>query len=281
LDPIDVRTFFKQPISDQRVSPIDEFIGRTDKLNKLYVPYTTNAAGWMPELGSLILLGYMSAIESYVRAVVTGLVNIDTLSRRQAGSKPITFAVATNHPNPRLLPEALMENMTFSSDGNIEKALKDILGLHTISADLKSTIREFEKLCQVRHCCVHRFGKLGSQNAWALGFENHREMIEHPFAPTPADVDRIADALQITVKTLNNFIFREVLDRTAQFEFEPTAPWQWHWHYGRDRKQFHSYYDLFALTAVEPRSPAARVVYDSFRDEHILKIKARRRDRRR
>jgi len=213
--------------------------------------------------------------------VVTGLVNVDTVSRRQAGSKSITFAVATNHPNPRLLPEVLMENMTFSSEGNIEKALRDILGLHNISADLKSTIREFEKLCQVRHCCVHRFGKLGSQNAWALGFDHHREMIERPFVPTPADVDRIADALQITVKTLNNFIFREVLDRTAQFEFDQAAPWCWQWHYGRDRRKFQSYYDLFALTAVEPRSPGARLVYDSFRLEHFEKIKARRKQRRR
>jgi hypothetical protein len=218
----------------------------------------------------------MSAIESYVRALITGLVNVDAVSRRQAGTKLISFAIATSHPNPTLLPEALMENMAFSSAGLIEKALKEIVGLTKLSEDLKATLAEFEKLCQVRHCCVHRFGKLGSQNAMELGFEHHRHAIEYPFTPSPADIERIADVLQGTVRTLNNFIFREVIDRTSEFEFRTDAPWVWTWHFGRDRRRFQAYYELFALTRVQPSSPNIKAVYDSFRREHLPRVKARR-----
>ena len=276
LESVNIASLFKPPSDDGSGSPIDTFIIRTNTLNRFYAAYVVDPTDWIPELGNLILLGYMSAIESYVRTLITGLVNVDTLSRRQAGFKLITFAVATNHPNPRLLPEVLMENMAFSSAGVIEKALKDILGLAKISDDLKLTLVEFEKLCQVRHCCVHRFGKLGSQNAMELGFERYKGVIEYPFTPSPGDIDGISDVLQGTVRTLKNFIFREVLDRTWDFEFQAIRPWVWTWHYGRDRKRFQVYYDLFALTAVKPSSPDIRAVYDSFRNQHRAGVCARR-----
>ena len=278
LQTVNTESLFKPERYPQH-SPIDQFVKNTNTLNTIYLPDSSGQV-WLPELGNLILLGYMSAIESFVRAIISGLINIDPVVRKDCGAKTISFALATNYRDQTLLPEALMENMAFSSAGVIEKALKDFLGIKQISDDLKKSIAEFNKLCQIRHCCVHRFGKLGSQNAMELGFDNHRQIIEHPFSPSKQDVIAIADALQIFVRSLNNFLFTQTLDRIAKYSVPSNLEIPFSWHYGRDRHRFLHYYNLFAIKLSQPISGPAKAIYDSYRAEHAAMVRARRsRDR--
>jgi hypothetical protein len=169
-----------------------------------------------------------------------------------------------------------MENITFSTAGSIENAIRDLVGLDRVSEDFASALTEFKKLCEVRHCCVHRFGKLGSQNAMRLGFDTHGPMIEQPFSPSLNDTVQIAGSLQTMVKTANNFLFREVLNRTVGASLDGNLPWSWHWHKGRDRGRFGLYYDLFAIKLARPGTAPASELYDSFKGENAKRIEAHR-----
>ena len=184
----------------------------------------------------------MSAVESYVRAIITGLINIDHVCRQLVSEKTVSFGLVVGGHDTKLLPEALLENHTFSTEGKIPDALRTFLGIPKLSPELDVLDREFRKLCQVRHCCVHRFGKLGSQNASRLGFDEHREAIEHPFSPSRADTEAIAEILQAYVKALNNHLFRSVLDRSVARTASGPA---WAWTFELDRERFQRI--LFAI----------------------------------
>lgn len=258
---VDTRCLFAPPVRTG-LSPLDTFIANTNVLNTIYLPYGVAGRPWLPEVGNLILLGYMSAVESYVRAIITGLINIDDVCRQLVSKKTVSFGLVVGGHDAKLLPEALLENHTFSTEGKIQEALRTFLGISKLSPELDTLDREFHKLCQVRHCCVHRFGKLGSQNALQLGFDEHKDAIEHPFSPSRADTEAIAEILQAYVKALNNHLFRSVLDRS--FARDAPGP-AWAWTLEADRERFSDYYSLFAMRAIVPGSPPLEEIYALFR----------------
>ena len=98
---------------------------------------------------------------------------------------------------------------------------------------------------------------------------------EHTFCPAIADVEAIADALQLIVKTLNNFLFATVIDRTVLAGSNGKINWKWAWNYPAERKRFLMYYGFFAAQKSAEVSSSAKDVYDSFRARHapmIVKI---------
>ncbi|MCK1607256.1 hypothetical protein IVB02_39270 [Bradyrhizobium sp. 166] len=271
LPKVDTSSLFSENVH-AALSPVDQFIANTTAINLVFVPYNDPNKGWKTELGTLVVLGYVSAVESFMRAMIAGLIEIDEQSRRLAGPKSVTFAAATHTNSGRLLTEALLENISFSTKGELEKALREFLGIEKLPADIGQALDEFRKLCELRHCCVHRFGKLGSQNAMRLGYEAHEAIIEHSFSPAISDVEAIADALQIIVKTLNNFIFSAIIDRTVLASLEKRISWNWSWNYSADKKRFLKYYNFFSARDGALKSPDAKEIYDSFRAKHRVMV---------
>lgn len=257
---IDTEKLFKIP-KGQKKSPIDSFFENTNNLNKLYLPFADGSVGKLPpELGAVVVLGYMSAVESYVRSVITGIIGIDRKARDAVATKTISFAAASNLP-PDRLPEALLEHISLSDSETLEKTITNTIGIKGVPNDVKASLTTFQKICHLRHCCVHRFGKLGTKNAIDLGFDRHVEVVEGPFSPTVLDIANIADALQVTVRTINNFLFYSILERTIDHQSTTAS---WHLTYAKDKELFSGYYDLFAIKIGRPASPRPSAIYFSF-----------------
>jgi hypothetical protein len=212
LTPLNTVGLFAAPGASVDPSPIDQFIANTEVINIIYMP----APDPLPaEFGTLVLLGYMSAVESFFRALLRGLINIDEHTRRLAEPMNVSFGAALHH-RPSLLPEALFEEMSFAGLRNIEIMLREIIGIKgQFPGEILTVLSEFKKVCELRHCCIHRFGKLGAKNAITLGLERHSQILEHPFSPTKDNLQEIADLLRTFAKTINNFIFHSVLNRTT------------------------------------------------------------------
>jgi hypothetical protein len=265
LTPLNTVGLFAAPGPSVDPSPIDQFIANTEVINIIYMP----APDPLPaEFGTLVLLGYMSAVESFFRALLRGLINIDEHTRRLAEPMNVSFGAALHH-RPSLLPEALFEEMSFAGLRNIEIMLREIIGIKgQFPGEILTVLSEFKKVCELRHCCIHRFGKLGAKNAITLGLERHSQILEHPFSPTKDNLQEIADLLRTFAKTINNFIFHSVLNRTTDTRYRHVGDTEqkWSWNYNQDRKYFVRYYTLFAATIDSPPSPPARIVYDSFRE---------------
>ncbi|CAN5732505.1 hypothetical protein BH11PSE13_BH11PSE13_40570 [soil metagenome] len=165
---------------EQSTSAIDIYIENCKEINILWAGRVEIS----PEFGRLLLLGYVSAIESFFRTVLRSIINTDAKARADSHSLLIPFGAVLYHDSSTIA-EALLEGYSFSGEKDIKAALVKFLGVSNVSESLKPLFSEYEKICQLRHCCVHRFGKLGTQNGIALGgLEWHSEALEKPLCLT-------------------------------------------------------------------------------------------------
>lgn len=270
---IDTAQLFNGAMPDDSSSPIDQFIVNTDAINRIFLNYSTPLSGnpIPSEPATMALLGYMSAVESYFRALFRQLVEIDDHARMLAEPLDVSFAAARYH-KPALLAEALHEGVSFAGKKTVVEMINKRLGIKgKFPNDVEEVLGEFSKICEIRHCCVHRFGRLGSKNAVTLGIEEHKSVLEKPFTPTTTQLQTIADALRTFVKTVNNFVFRELVQRigTREAGHGPLySEWTWTLDFRSDRRRFKMYYDLFASKNDSPPSPDLKTTYDSLR-KHI------------
>ena len=263
--PLETPVLFSNLQTNSNSSPLDQFLTNANSINRIYLSASSTLS---PELGSLVLLGYMSAVESFFRTLVRKLINIDECTRNQVLDRRVTFGAALHH-TADLLPDALLEDISFAGKSNIEKMLSDYIGLFgKPPSEIKTALDEFHKICELRHCCVHRFGKLGASNAIRLGLDTHSTALEMSFSPSNLQLQEISDSLRTFVKALNNYIFQSVLERTAAHQtYEKLVPSIiWHWKFPTDRRHFRPYYDLFSSHSDAPASPSLKEIYYSFRD---------------
>lgn len=234
-------------------SPIDQFLERLHSINRLS-PHPTNFDALQ---GQLVLLGVIAAVESYLRTLFRKIVSIDSLSKEHAYKRDISYAAAV-HLNKEMLPEAILERISFISQHSIVDTIKDILGLKgAIPPAVESAIKDYVRVCHLRHCTVHRFGRLGASNAMALGIEQHKELLEKPLT---LDYTALQSAILICttmVKSLNNHLFNELISRIPESE--------WIENYASDKKKFNQYYNLFSDSiSSQNLSPKSKIIYDLF-----------------
>lgn len=251
---------------DSTISPFDQFFENTLRLNKLWV---TKGPEFVlePELGILLLLGYVSAVESYMRALIRRIVDVDPYAQLNCENQMLSFAAALHHKTS-MLPEALLEESVFSGKKGILTALTKFLDVDmNQNKDVISLLDQYDAVCELRHCCVHRFGKLGTKNAVFLGLQGHKEFLEKPLKLGVADIGTIADLLLTVVRIINNELFKRVLIRTVtgiQKGAVKIGP-DWTWNKSNDRARYRRYYDIFATVKDAQPSPSAGDLYERFR----------------
>lgn len=247
-------------------SPIDEFRRNLAEINKLYLQ-AEQRKDYVPMLGSLVYLGMVSAAEGYFRSLLRRLIRHDTACEANAATRTVTYGAAIHH-DPALLPESLFEGVSLASAKNVFSELRSLCGIE-VPDSLQQLFQNFETISQVRHCGIHRFGKLGSQQALRLGIDQHKSLLEKPLALKVVQLQEIADALQALIHAVNSLCFSEILKRTHTAG--PTGPikeklyqevWQQDWE--ADKARFTLYYDIFASTSKPDPSAAVKDTYDAF-----------------
>ncbi|MFA6059188.1 MAG: hypothetical protein WC756_13370 [Taibaiella sp.] len=249
--PFDTTSCFDLSFNESLLSPIDTCFDKIADLNLIFVRFS--AIVGIPQniivtQNNLVLLGYISAVESYIREIIRKLIVLDGASRISSEEQQLNYGAAINY-NLEMLPEALLERSSFASKANIIEAFKVYLGLkgHT-PPELTSTLEEFEKICHFRHCVVHRFGKLGSSNAIKFGLDNHSIYLEKPLSLDAAKLFVINQVCENTVLVINDYLFKRVLTRTVEVPYN-----LWKWDLRKDKKTFAKYFNLFHST----RKPGA------------------------
>lgn len=247
---LNTSALFDTALAESDHSALDQFLIATRSLNMLL----KSKAEHEVLLGHLVLLGYMSAVESYFRTLIRRVILVDETAQKQVHSLEISYAAAMHHTDPSLLPEALFEQTTFISKHNVCESLKEFLGIKGhLPQDLDAALDEFSKVCQIRHCLVHRFGKLGSRNAIALGLSAHGPFLEKPVSVGYDELQAAFVVLHQTVKIVNNYVFNAVVTRITD----------WKRDLRRDRSRFNRYYRIFATTTDAPPSPPLRDCYEA------------------
>lgn len=245
-------TLFDASHVESAHSAVDQYLTRLTSINLL----TPNPTNFDPLQAQLVLLGVVAAVESYFRTLLRRLITLDPECQICTEDQAVTFGAAM-HLSKLMMPEALLERVTFVSETSLSEAIRQFIGVKgNLPPDLLATFKDYAVVCHLRHCAVHRFGKLGVKNAIFLGLKAHKPSLEKPLALTyPALQNAIAISTGV-VKTTNNFLFNEVLSRL------PAATWTTKW--GPDRVTFMPYYSLFADTVSSTKAAPARDVYNLF-----------------
>lgn len=173
-----------------------------------------------------------------------------------------------------MLPDALLEDTVFSNGDEVKDLFKQLSQLKKVGPGVDTALKAYGKICTIRHCCVHRFGRLGVKNAVHLGLEEHKAILEHAFAPKIGDLENMATAAHNLVLEFNRSVFRATLERLADPRTGVGADWTWN--LNSDRRRFSVYYDLFAIQEGDPKSPDLNEIYRSYRDWHRPSPEARR-----
>lgn len=244
--PVDTISLFNRSAIDSNLSPIDNFIEKIRSLNiiSLRVSLDTTLDIELKETqNNLVLLGYTSAVESYIREIMRKLILLDKFCMNCNHDMPLTFGAVLGHKSDKL-PEALLEGASFASKKNIIESIKKHLGLVVNQEnELITTLEEFEKVCHLRHCIIHRYGKLGSNNAIHLGLDTHKEFFEKPIKLDMPSIQLISGCCENTVIVINQLLFKLILERTSD-----KKNCIWNWDLRKDKTLFIKYFNLFNST---------------------------------
>ena len=249
---------FDANYSEGALSAVDSYIENCNEINKLWAAESYIS----PEFSRLLLLGYVSAIESFIRTLLRSIINKDAKAQADAHSYVVPYGAVLYHQKT-MIAEALLEGYSFASEKDVKKALEKFLDVSNVPESIKELLTNFEKICQMRHCCVHRFGKLGTQNGIALGLEVHSKALEKPLVLDVAALGEIASWLMSFAKALNNYIFRTLLDRSVSDKNPYRIEWQWS--FSKDRVKFERIYGLFVTEKDGIPSPSSEELYHRFK----------------
>lgn len=258
---LDTTKFFDDAHVETNASPVDQFLENSLSLKRHWAMLDPEDEV-PPELSRLFLLGYVSAVEGYMRSLICELVHCDIFTKNRCESLLLSYGAALHHKRASL-PDALLEETSFSSNKAIPQALTKFVGMDKLSAGTTALLSEYDQICQLRHCCTHRFGKLGVKNATALGLSTHSRFLEKPVLLKKDAMADIADLTFTLVKSINNDVFGFVMKRSAGTRDVPSIGWTWH--KARDKARFKTYYGIFCSLKDATPSPLADDVYELFR----------------
>ncbi|MBK8628111.1 MAG: hypothetical protein IPN86_21875 [Saprospiraceae bacterium] len=138
-------------------------------------------------LFNLILLGHISAVESFFREIVSKIIVLDNPSFSYCSDKSITFLAANSH-SKITMPESLLENSNFLSKREVKDLFRDFVDVNldsmSLSRSLGELLDEYEKICQIRNAIVHRFSKIGVKNLKKINIHDDKDLIEKKLKPT-------------------------------------------------------------------------------------------------
>jgi hypothetical protein len=250
---LDTHLLFDATYKESKASPIDEFFIRLISINQL----APNPNAFDPLQGQLVLLGVIAAVESYLRAIFRRVITVDLICQDAVQRRDVSFGAAV-HLSREMLPEAILERISFISRASIVDAMKELASIKgTLPSELELAIEDYVRVCQLRHCAVHRFGKLGVANAISLGLINHKELLEKPLKIDYASLQSSIAIVTGFAKTINNHLFNEIISRITP------STWKGVWR--DDKKLFTMYYSIFADTVSSVGSTvSSKKLYEQF-----------------
>jgi len=296
---IDITRIIDSTHLDSDMSSIDTFIQKNIDLNKLLIDsnkvknkleklykgrrlkkatynsiinYIDDPLNIPPVLANLIVLGHISAVESYFREMFRKVILIDTVAQQACREKMVTYGAAVIHKR-EALPDAMLESITFSGSKNITESLKEYLGINSaFPSGFTQALKEYSKVCHLRHCIVHRFGKLGVNNAMRLDWEQHKSQIDKPIKIDFSALQEVSQICSNIVKEVNNFVWNMVMMRQITeidgnvFKKKNVVEWKWKW--VKDRIKFKKYFDIFYSTLASPAVSDIKMAYVNYKDKY-------------
>lgn len=284
---------------DVNLSSIDKFIQKNSDLNKLLIDsnqvkgkllklqkgrrlrkviydniiqFIDDPANISPVLANLIVLGHISAVESYFREIFRKIILIDSIAQQSCREKLVSYGATLIHTK-EALPDAILENTTFSGAYNVAEALREFIGIKgNLPNGLSTALTQYSKVCHLRHCIVHRFGNLGVNNAIKLDWDTHKLHVDKPIKIDFTGLQEVALICVNIVKEANTFIWNTIMTRQIadldgnSIKKKNSVEWTWNW--AQDQKRFKKYYNIFYSTIQPPTNQDITLAYNNYKTKY-------------
>jgi hypothetical protein len=159
----------------------------------------------------LLVLGAISSCEHYFRRILSEIVTLCPLSNNICKKDlSINYYNASYYKNFSI-SSALLDNSIFSSAENIISETKKFTGISVKdSSSVEAALKEYHKVCILRHAIVHSLGNLGGKNLYDLKLERtNKSMV----ALTYESLSEILAVCLNAIRAYNLFMWRALLTR--------------------------------------------------------------------
>jgi hypothetical protein len=242
-------------------SAIDQFYDTVSHVLTLGDPQQLTASA---TLGRLLLLGVMTATESYFRDILFGVVVTCPIARESISDQTVPFG-ASEYYGPERIALGLFEGVSFASKSEVEKKSQQIAGVKwTPQSSLGAALANYEQVCHVRHAATHAHGVLNRGNARALGVLERRGQSLQVVIDL-AHLHSAARACTSLVRAYNNEVYNGILKRWLDRNLLKGS-------WIDDKSLFGSLFELFRSKQDAVSSSTAYNAYVSFRPRILARI---------
>ena len=194
------------PIPRSKSAAIDEYYEATKGLVTLGTEAALNNS---QDLGRLLLLGHISAVETYFRSILVRLLDICDQCRSNAGGEALNLSSIYYYSRSEIA-YGLFDGASLAGKAAFRKAMTRATGYQlNEKSPAAIVLASFDKLCHLRHAAVHSHGAVSSQSAAALGMsqDSNRLQVVVDFALS----QQIAQICRATVQEVNQFLYEETV----------------------------------------------------------------------
>jgi hypothetical protein len=206
----DVNTLV-QGVVDKRPSAIDDFYASTNvaltKINPAFI------AAYGHELSGLIFVGLISSTENYFRDILGFILTICPMAQAHSSDEKVQLGSLLWAEGP-LQNRSAFEFYAFSSADSIRKAVQNFTCYQVrTGGTFALMLREYDKLCELRHAVVHSGHLVAGKNAIKLGLRRSKKPLKVTLGyPELQAAGSVCTAL---VQAANSELFEALVERWA------------------------------------------------------------------
>jgi hypothetical protein len=187
------------------VAPIDEYYAFTTSYFQI-----ANIMLNSPIHSNVAVLALISAVELYVRHLVSGCIYICPISRKRADSNEVKIGSLSYYG--KNVGRAINESGSLAGRENISEYLKKTIGIKIKTASsVDDSLKEFDKLCKLRHAAAHSRGLLSYGNARDIGVEDLE--CEKTITLDQEVYQEIYAVCNNVIRALNKQVFSDLLNQ--------------------------------------------------------------------
>ena len=202
-------------------SAIDNFYASTTPTLTRIDPTFLTTYG--DDISGLLFVGLISSTENYFRDILGFVLTVCPCAQAHAADEKVQLGSLLWAENS-LQNRSAFEFMAFSSSENIRKAVANFACYQVRKGgDFDMALKEYDKLCELRHAVVHSGHIVAGKNAIKLGLARTNKTMKVRLRY--ADLQSAGSVCTALVQAANTELFEALISRWAQ-DWRVLPSWQ-------------------------------------------------------
>lgn len=199
-------------VPTKKTSAIDEFYASTNTtLTRIDPAFLVN---YGDEIAGLLFVGLISSTENYFRDILGFILTVCPIAQAHSADEKVQLG-SLLWSEGNLQNRSAFEFFAFSSADNINKAIKNFVNYQIRSnGTFALMLKEYDKLCELRHAVVHSGHIVAGKNAIKLGLNRTNDPLKVRLQY--AELQATGSVCTALVQAANNELFEALVIRWAR-----------------------------------------------------------------